>query len=137
MGAVSAQKTKKPKKFSKRNKRKNILDQRKERARKQLVELKTLLLQTTDLELKRAYVKHMQALAQKVQLQLPTKVKYSFCRRCTEVFTLVPEQTFKVRLKTKPEKMIEYTCLRCGYRRKKLYKKKILPKEDKKEQKKP
>ena len=123
MGAVSAQKKPKQKKFTKRNRRKKTQHLRKERALHQVKELHQLILKTTDLELKRSYIKHIRALAQKVQLNLPPIVKYSFCRRCSEVFTLYPIKTFSVRLKSKPQSMMVYTCLKCGYRRKKLYKK--------------
>lgn len=120
---VSEQKKTRPRKLSKKNKRKKIQNQRKDRALSQVKQLHELLLQTQDIELKRAYVKHMRALAEKVQLQLPFTLKNAFCRRCSEPFTLEPEKTYTVRMQTKPEPMIVYTCLKCGYKRKKLYKK--------------
>lgn len=123
MGTFSNLKKTKSKKQSKRSKRKKTQILRKERALQQLEVLQHLLLTTTDLELKRAYVRHMRALAEKVQLKLPFTVKNTFCRRCSEPFTLVPERTYTVRLKTKPVPMIVYTCLKCGYKRKKIYNK--------------
>ena len=86
--------------------------------------LQELLLTTTDMTLKRSYVKHIRALAEKVQLKVPFSVKNSFCRRCSEPFTLEPEQTYRVRTRSKPEPVIIYTCLKCGYKRKKIIKRK-------------
>ena len=122
MSVVSDHKSR-PKRQSKRLKRKKTLNLRRERAHRQLEELHQLLLTTSDLELKRAYVRHMRALAEKVQLKLPFTLKNTFCRRCSEPFTLDPVRTYTVRLKSKPEPMIVYTCLKCGYKRKKIYSK--------------
>ena len=123
MSAVATEKKKRPGRQSKHNKYKKKQNQRKDRAQQQIQELHELLLKSSDLELKRAYVKHIRAIAQKVQLKLPFTIKSSFCRRCSEVFTTTPEKTFTVRLRNTPEPMIVYTCLRCGYKRKKLYEK--------------
>lgn len=124
VGAVATQNKKRPRRQSKFSKRKKTKVLRKERAYQQVLELHNLLITTSDLALKRNYVKHIRAIAQKVQLKLPFSIKNSFCRRCSEVFTVEPERTFSVRLRNKPEPMIIYTCLHCGYRRKKLYSKK-------------
>ena len=132
MGAVSAQKRSKQRKLSKHNKRKKVQYLRKERALHQVRMLRELLLTTPDMALKRVYVKHIRALSQKVQLKVPFSVKNSYCRRCSEPFTLEPKQTYIVRVRSKPVPMIIYTCLNCGYKRKKLFKKE----EDKLEKKK-
>lgn len=121
VGIVSTPKKPKSKKFFKKNKRKRTQQLRKERVLQQLEELQKLLLTTADLELKRAYVKHIRALTEKVQLPLPQTMKYSFCRRCSEPFTLEPVKTFTIRIRSKPEPMIIYTCLNCGYKRRKMY----------------
>ena len=123
LSAVSEQKKSRSRKPSKKNKRKKTQNQRKERALKQVEKLHELFLQTNEMVLKRAYVKHMRALAEKVQLKLPFTLKNAFCRRCSEPFTLEPEKTYTVRLQTRPVPMIVYTCLKCGYRRKKIYSK--------------
>ena len=123
MDPLADQKKNKPRKLSKKAKRSRLQQQRKERALEQIQSLQNLLLRTSDLERKRSYVKHMRLLAQKVQLQLPFSLKNSFCRRCSEVFTLEPVRTYTVRLHNKPEPMIVYTCLKCGYKRKKVYEK--------------
>ena len=124
MGKVSEQKKARSRRPSKKDKRKKIQNHRKERALQQIETLHQLLLQTRDIDLKRAYVKHMRLLAQKVQLSMPFTLKNSFCRRCSEPFILEPVRTFSVRVRSKPEPMIVYTCLKCGYKRKKIYKKK-------------
>ena len=121
MSAVATQKKTRPRRQSKFSKRKKTKALRKERAYQQVIELHKLLLITPDLDLKRSYVKHIRSIAQKVQLTLPFSIKNSFCRRCSEVFTLEPERTYTIRLRNKPEPMIIYTCLRCGYCRKKIY----------------
>lgn len=124
MDPLADPKKNKSRKLSKKAKRSRIQQQRKERALEQIQTLQGLILKTSDLDLKRSYVKHMRLLAQKVQLQLPFSLKNTFCRRCSEVFTLEPVKTYTVRLHSKPEPMIVYTCLRCGYKRKKAYSKK-------------
>ena len=136
MSAVSEQKRTHSRKQSKKNKRKKTQNQRKERALYQVRELHELLLQTPDMNLKRAYIKHMRALAEKVQLKLPFTLKNAFCSRCSEPFTIEPEKTYTVRLQSKPEPMIVYTCLKCGYKRKKLYSKRKEGKRKEKEYKK-
>ncbi len=121
VGPVSTPKKSKNKKFFKKNKRKKTQQLRKERVLQQLEELQHLLLATSDLELKRAYIKHIRALTEKVQLPLPRSIKHTFCRRCSEPFTLEPIKTFTVRIRSKPEPMILNTCLSCGYIRRKSY----------------
>lgn len=123
MGIITDQKKARSRRPSKKDKRRKLQNNRKERALQQIETLHQLLLQTQDMELKRAYVKHMRLLAQKVQLTLPFTLKNAFCRRCSEPFTLEPVKTFTVRVKSKPVPMIVYTCLKCGYKRKKIYKK--------------
>lgn len=125
MALLTAQSKGRPRRQSKKAKRSKLQQQRRQRALDQIEVLTQLIINTTDLDLKRSYVKHIRLLAQKVQLQLPYQLKNTFCRRCSEVFTLEPQKTFTVRLKQKPEPMIVYTCLSCGYQRKKIYEKKI------------
>ena len=124
MGPVSTPKKSKNKKIFKKNKRKKTQQLRKERVLQQIEELQNLILRTPDLDLKRAYVKHIRSLTEKVQLSLPQNIKYSFCRRCSEPFSLEPVKTFTVRIRSKPEPMIIYSCLKCGYKRKKILPKK-------------
>ena len=96
-----------------------IADKRQLRAKSQILRLAELLVTTPDLELKRQYVLHLRAIAQKVQCRIPSAVRYRFCRRCSEPFTLLPYPTFTIRTRSKPKPHLVYTCLKCGYIRRK------------------
>lgn len=113
-------KPKKKKKFKRINKQK-IHRNRVLRAKSQIQQLQTLLFSTDDIELKRAYIKNIRAIAQKFQYSLPLSIKYSFCRRCSEIFTFTPEKTFTVRIRSKPVPRIIFTCLKCDFIKRKPY----------------
>ena len=93
-----------------------------ERVKEQIEFLSDLVVNTIDIELKRNYVLHIRLLAQKVQFPIPSHIKQQFCRRCSEVFTLEPVPTFRVRLRSKNHSNLVYSCLKCGYIRRKFLK---------------
>lgn len=88
-------------------------DQRVASARRQVHELAELVRQTPDLELRRRYVRHIRAIAQKVQLHLSSEVKILFCRHCSTPWMMDPP-TVRVRTRAWPSSHIVYTCLFCG-----------------------
>ena len=109
--------------------RKNDRKLRVERAKKEISSIFSHLGITYDIDLKRAYIKHIRAISQKVQITLPPQIKNSFCRRCSEIFTLTPKPTFSVRIRRRRISYMVYTCRKCGYiRRIPIKQKKILEK---------
>ena len=126
------QKSKSFKRRPKGNRRRKIQQDRLTRARKQINELFLLISLTDNLSLKRSYIKHIRSIAQKVQMSLPKHIKYSFCRRCTEIFTLSPEKTFSLRLRQNPIPHQVFTCHSCGHIKRIPYKTKRNSKEVKK-----
>lgn len=84
-------------------------------ANTQLFALAELITSTANIQLKRSYIRHMRAIAQKIQLSIPKPLRFRFCRRCSEPFTFLPVPTYRVRIRSKPQSQIIYTCLNCGY----------------------
>ncbi|MHA2366233.1 MAG: hypothetical protein ACXAC7_19920 [Candidatus Hodarchaeales archaeon] len=114
---------KQKKRIHRRSKRRTNL-KRINRAKSQIYNLFNITLSTTDLNLKRRYIKHIRAIAQKVQLPIPRSLRYRFCRRCSEPFTALPISTVRIRVRSKPAPHIVYTCLKCNYIRRRFYNKK-------------
>ncbi|WEU40801.1 MAG: ribonuclease P protein component 4 [Candidatus Odinarchaeum yellowstonii] len=54
-------------------------------------------------------------LAMKTGVRLPKKYKRVICKKCGEL--LIPGRTARVRVKSKRQKHIVQTCLKCGYMR--------------------
>lgn len=66
-----------------------------------------------DQELARRYVALALKLAAKARLRLPRDVRRRYCRRCK--VPLIPGLTARVRVRSRRQRHIVVTCLKCGY----------------------
>ena len=94
------------------------------RVKAQINKYSTLIQNTEDTQLKSAYVKRIRMLSQKVQYTLLESKKHLFCRRCSQPFSYNYQKGkfgIQMRLRAKRNPHIVYTCLNCGYIRRKFY----------------